>query len=81
MNKNLKAWYERRKQMEADILNATSEDEKKKIIHEYHMWEWNSPHSVISNPLSKSERAAKERAAHTLEGILSEARKNRVNGD
>ena len=81
MNKNLKAWYERRKQMEADILNATSEDEKKKIIHEYHMWEWNFPHSVISNPLSKSERAAKERAAHTLEGILSEARKNRVNGD
>ena len=81
MNKNLKAWYERRKQMEADILNATSEEEKKKIIHEYHMWEWNFPHSVISNPLSKSERAAKERAAHTLEGILSEARKNRVNGD
>ena len=81
MNKNLKAWYERRKQMEADILNATSEDEKKKIIHEYHMWEWNFPHSVISNPLSKSERAAKERAAHTLEGILSEARKNRGNGD
>ena len=41
MNKNLKTWYERRKQMEADILNATSEEEKKKIIHEYHMWEWN----------------------------------------
>ena len=76
MNKNLKAWYDRRKQMEADILNATSEEEKKKIIHEYHMWEWNFPHSMDENVLSKSERAAKERAAHDLEGILNEARKN-----
>ena len=46
INKNLKAWYERRKQMESEILNATSEDEKKKIIHEYHMWEWNFPFSM-----------------------------------
>ena len=34
MNKNLKAWYERRKQMEADILNATSEEEKKNIAEQ-----------------------------------------------
>ena len=47
MNKNLKAWYYRRKQMEADILNATSEEEKKKII----MWEWNFPHSMDENAL------------------------------
>ena len=46
MNKNLKAWHDRRKQMEEDILNATSEEEKKKIIHEYHMWEWNFPRSI-----------------------------------
>ncbi len=52
MNKNLKAWYERRKQMEADILKATSEEEKKKIIHEYHMWEWNFPHSMDKKALS-----------------------------
>lgn len=71
MNKNLKEWYERRKQMEADILNATSEEEKKKIIHEYHMWEWNFPHSMNENPLSKSERAAKERAAQALEKALN----------
>lgn len=76
MNKNLKAWYERRKQMEADILNATSEEEKKKIIHEYHMWEWNFPYSIDENALSKSERAAKERAAHALEDNMNEARKN-----
>lgn len=44
MNKNLKAWYERRKQMESDILEASSEKEKKRIIHEYHMWEWNFPY-------------------------------------
>jgi len=76
MNKNLKAWYERRKQMEADILNASSEEEKKKMIHEYHMWEWNFPHSMDKDVLPKSERATKERAAHALEGILNEARKN-----
>ena len=51
-------------------------EEKKKIIHDYHMWEWNFPHSMDKNPLPKSERASKERAAHALEGILNEARKN-----
>lgn len=70
MNRNLKAWSERRKKMEEDILNATSEEEKKKIIHEYHMWEWNFPHSMDENALSKSERVKKERAAHMLEEIL-----------
>ena len=52
MNRNLKAWSERRKKMEEDILNATSEEEKKKIIHEYHMWEWNFPHSMDENALT-----------------------------
>lgn len=70
MNKNLKAWSERRKKMEEDILNASSEEEKKKIIHEYHMWEWNFPHSMDENALTKSERVKKERAAHMLEEIL-----------
>ena len=65
MNKNLKAWYERRKQMEADILNATSEEEKKKIIHEYHMWEWNFPKALCD----KTEKASeKER----LKNIIAE---------
>ena len=70
MNRNLKSWFERRKKMEADILNASSEDEKKRIIHEYHMWEWNFPHSMDENALPKSERAKKERAAHMLEEIM-----------
>lgn len=74
MNKNLKAWHDRRKKMEDDILNAESEDEKKNIIHEYHMWEWNFPHSTEEKPMSKSERAAKERAAHELEKLLREAK-------
>lgn len=71
MNKNLKAWSERRKKMEDDILNATSEEEKKKIIHDYHMWEWNFPHSMDGNSLSKSERAKKERTAHMIEELLN----------
>lgn len=70
MNKNLKAWAERRKKMENDILNASSEEEKKQIIHEYHMWEWNFPHSMDENVLLKSERVKKERAAHMLEEML-----------
>jgi hypothetical protein len=73
MNKNLKAWYDRRKQMEADILEASSEEEKKRIIHEYHMWEWNFPHSMDENAPSKSERAAKERVAHELEKMLNKS--------
>ena len=73
MNKNLKAWHDRRKQMEEDILNATSEEEKKKIIHEYHMWEWNFPHSMDEKTLLKSKRAAKERVAHELENMLNQS--------
>jgi transcriptional regulator with XRE-family HTH domain len=75
MNKNLKAWYDRRKQMEVDIFNASTEEEKKQIMHEYHMWEWNFPYSMDEKPLSKSERAKKERVAHLLQESL-EARKN-----
>lgn len=74
MNKNLKAWHDRRKKMEDDILNAKSEEEKKKIIHDYHMWEWNFPHSTDENAPSKSERAAKEHAAHELEKLLHETK-------
>lgn len=64
MNKNLKAWYDRRKQMEADILEASSEEEKKHIIHEYNIWEWNFPHSTDENALPESEKATKERDAY-----------------
>ena len=77
MNKNLKMWYARRKQMEAEILEASSEEEKKQILHKYHMWEWNFPHSLDEdNYLTKSERAAKERAAHELEKVISESEGN-----
>lgn len=49
MNNNLKVWFERRKKMESDLLNAATEEEKKYIIHKYHMWEWNFPHSTAKN--------------------------------
>lgn len=70
MNKNLKMWHERRLKMEEDIMNATSEEEKRNIIHEYHMWEWNFPHSMAVDVLPKSERAKKERTAHMMDEIL-----------
>jgi hypothetical protein len=38
------------------------------------MWEWNFPHSTDEKPMSKSERAAKERAAHELEKIMLESK-------
>jgi transcriptional regulator with XRE-family HTH domain len=46
MNRNLKAWYDRRKAMEEQLRNAESEEEKKQIVYEYHMWEWNFPRSI-----------------------------------
>ncbi len=76
MNKNLKLWHERREKMKNDILNAESEEEKRKIIHDYHMWEWNFPHSTEKNVLSKSERTKKARAAQELEKIIRDARRN-----
>jgi hypothetical protein len=48
---------------------------RRKIIHEYHMWEWNFPHSMDENSdVRKSERVAKEHAAHELEKIMLESR-------
>ncbi len=70
MNKNLKMWYERRKVMEERIRNAESEEEKMEIIHEYHMWEWNFPHSTSPDSPSKSERVKQERIARELEKQL-----------
>lgn len=46
MNQNLRAWFERRKEMEKKVLSAKSEEERRQIIHEYHMWEWNFPRSL-----------------------------------
>lgn len=71
MNKNLKTWFERRKKMEEAMLCTTSEEEKKQIIHDYHMWEWNFPHSTSKNVLPKSERAKMEREAHMLEKTMN----------
>lgn len=71
MNKNLKLWSERRKKLEGDIINADSEEEKKRILHDYHMWEWNFPYSTDENAPSKSERVRREQAARTLENMLS----------
>lgn len=70
LNKYLELWYERRKKAEEDILNCNSEEEKKEILHEYNMWEWNFPFSSEENGLSKSERAKKARAAQMLSEIL-----------
>ena len=46
MNRNLKAWYDRLKAMEEQLRNAESEEEKKQIVYEYHMWEWKFPRSI-----------------------------------
>lgn len=70
MNKNLKLWYERRKKLEDSIMSADSEEEKKRILHEYHMWEWNFPYSTHENTPPKSERVKRERVTHELEEIL-----------
>ena len=71
MNKNLMIWFERRRKLEEDILNADTEEEKKTILHEYHMWEWNFPYSIDENVQSKSERIKREQATHALEKLLS----------
>lgn len=70
LNKYLELWYERRKKAEEDILNSNSEEDKKQILHEYNMWEWNFPFSSEEGGLSKSERAKKARAAQMLSEIL-----------
>lgn len=70
MNKSLKTWRDRRKKMENDLRNTDSLEERKKIVHEYHMWEWNFPHSMDENVPPKSERAKLEREAHAIEQAL-----------
>lgn len=71
MNRNLMLWFNRRKKMEEDILRATSEGEKKKILHEYHMWEWNFPYSTTNDYIPKSERVKMEKAARRIEQTVN----------
>lgn len=71
MNKNLMLWFERRKKLEEEIFNADTDEEKKRILHEYHMWEWNFPYSTDDNAPLKSERVKREQAVHALENMLS----------
>ena len=71
MNKHLKQWFERRKKLEEDLLNAETEKEKKDILYDYHMWERNFPFSTDKNADSKSERERKARIAHEMERRLN----------
>ena len=51
VNEKLKLWHERRIKMEEALLNAKSEEDKLKILNEYHKWEWNFPFSAyVPNP-------------------------------
>ena len=74
MNENLKQWHERRLKMEEAILNAKTEKDKLKIIHEYHMWEWNFPFSIDAPHLDKTERTIIEKTAHDLEKKIKKAK-------
>ena len=42
----------KRKETEKAILEADTEEEKKEIVHEYYMWEWNFPNSTAGKPSS-----------------------------
>ena len=42
MNRYLREWYEARKALEEAIPNMTNEERRKKIL-EYNMFEWNFP--------------------------------------
>lgn len=75
MNSNLKLWHERRNAMEEAIRNANTEEEKKSILHDYHMWEWNFPYSTDDNALPKSERAKQERYAKLIDEALRSGNK------
>ena len=75
MNKNLKIWSERRQKMETDILNAGSEEEKKRILYEYHMWECNFPSSTIHNMQSDTETVNEDHISQGKEEISQSASK------
>lgn len=52
INKLLATWLDKRKETEKAILEADTEEEKKEIVHEYYMWEWNFPNSTAGKPSS-----------------------------
>ena len=45
VNMNLKAWMDKQKEIFARLDDASSESERKEIMHEYHLWEQNYPMS------------------------------------
>lgn len=73
MNNNLRGWYERRKELEESIANAESDEEKKSLLYEYHMWEWNFPFFTDENAaIKKSERVEMERKAKMITELQEE---------
>ena len=46
MNDYLREWARERKVIDLKLQDAESEEERKKVLHEYDMWEWTFPRGI-----------------------------------
>ncbi len=56
LNSYLEEWYNRQIERDEAIEKASSDDEKKKIYHEYNVWEWEFPRALVD----KTSKSAKK---------------------
>ncbi|MCR5405834.1 MAG: hypothetical protein K6E88_03530, partial [Lachnospiraceae bacterium] len=56
INRSIRYWLKERSRIETELSVTSSDEERKKILNEYHSWEWTYPQALID----KSNKAMKK---------------------
>ena len=58
INRSIRYWLKERSRIETELSVTSSDEERKKILNEYHSWEWTYPQALIdeSNKAMKKAR-------------------------
>ena len=80
LNYNLKMWLKRQEQRDQELEAAKTDEERDKILHDYHMWEWTFPRAVLVESDKVQERARLEKEIQELQEQLDKLKKSGDSG-
>lgn len=67
----LKEWYDVYSQTESKLELASSDNEKKEIIKEYHKWQWTYPQGIIAKSEKGLQKALIKKKIEELQAIYA----------
>lgn len=80
LNYNLKMWLKRQEQRDQELEAAKTDEERDKILHDYHMWEWTFPRAILVESDKILERARLEKEIQELQEQLDKLKKSGDSG-